>query len=170
MLQNTTEMQQNAIKCNKMQQKIIVQMIYERSFSQLSLKMHIKTTHSGKVYKSTTKKNRKCPYCEKTFTTLTSYKEHLKVKHENSTPYKCDQCHRSYGTKSRLKVHKRNMHQRIKCDECGQEICNAFILKRHKATVHGTRPTNVFQCDYCPLFYNRRTALDKHLLKHHPAL
>ena len=82
--------------------------------------------------------------------------------------YKCDQCHRSYGTKSRLKVHKRNMHQRIKCDECGQEICNTFILKRHKATVHGTRPTNVYQCEYCPLFYNRQTALDKHIIKHHP--
>ena len=65
--------------------------------------------------------------------TLTSYKEHMKVKHENVTPYKCDQCHRSYGTKSRLKVHKRNTHQRIKCDECGQEY--TFILKRHKATV-----------------------------------
>ena len=82
------------------------------------------------------------------------------------TVYKCDLCHRSYGTKSRLKVHKRNMHQRIKCDECGQEICNSFILKRHKATVHGTRPTNVHQCDYCPLFYNRKSALDKHMVKH----
>ena len=82
--------------------------------SQLSLKMHLKTAHSGKIYKTTTKKHRKCPHCVKTFTTLTSYKEHLKVKHENSTPYKCDLCHRSYGTKSRLKVHKRNMHQRIK--------------------------------------------------------
>ena len=138
--------------------------------SQLSLKMHIKTTHSGKLYKPAAKKDRKCPHCDKMFTTLTSYKEHLKVKHENSTPYKCDQCHRSYGTKSRLKVHKRNMHQRIKCDECGQEICNTFILKRHKATVHGTRPTDVFQCDYCPLFYNRKSALDKHLLKHHPVI
>ena len=56
----------------------------------------------------------------------------------------------------------------VKCDECGQEICNSFILKRHKATVHGTRPTNVHQCDYCPLFYNRKSALDKHMVKHHP--
>ena len=30
--------------------------------------------------------------------TLTSYKEHMEVKHENVTSYKCDQCHRSYGT------------------------------------------------------------------------
>ena len=138
--------------------------------SQLSLKKHINTAHSGKVYPTPSPKNRKCPFCEKVFTTLTSYKEHLKVKHENSTPYKCSQCHRSYGTKARLKTHQRNMHQRIKCDECLQEICNTFILKRHKATVHGTKPTNVYQCEYCPLFYNRASARDKHVLKQHSLL
>ena len=67
----------------------------------------------------------------------------------------------------RLKTHQRNMHQRIKCDECGQEICNTFILKRHKATVHGTRPDDVFQCEYCPLFYNRASAREKHIQKQH---
>ena len=30
--------------------------------------------------------SRKCLYCEKIFSTLTSYKEHMKVKHENVTP------------------------------------------------------------------------------------
>ena len=128
------------------------------------------TAHSGKIYPTPTPKRRKCPFCEKIFTTLTSYKEHLKSKHENSTPYKCTQCHRSYGTKARLKTHQRNMHQRIKCDECMQEICNTFILKRHKATVHGTRPTNVYQCEFCPLFYNRASARDKHVLKQHSTM
>ena len=50
----------------------------------------------------------------------------------------------------------------------GQDICNAFILKRHKATAHGTRPTNIHQCDLCPLFYNLKSSLEKHIAKHHP--
>ena len=90
------------------------------------------------------------------------------MKHEKSATFKCNQCHRSYGTPSRLQTHKLNVHQRVKCDECGQDICNAFILKRHKATAHGTRPTNVHQCDLCPLFYNLKSSLDKHIAKHHP--
>ncbi len=59
------------------------------------------------------------------------------------------------------------MHQRIKCDLCGQEICNVFILKRHKASVHGVTPEGVFQCEYCPSFFEQIGAKDKHVSKHH---
>ena len=59
------------------------------------------------------------------------------------------------------------MHQRIKCDQCGQEICNIFILKRHKASVHGITPSDAFQCEYCPAFFEHMKAKDKHLAKHH---
>ena len=110
-------------------------------FNNLSLKLHYKTKHAsnnGQHPQGLLSNNkigrRKCPHCEKTFATYLSYKEHIKSKHEKDTPYKCDQCHRSYGTSGRLRVHKKNMHQRIKCDQCGQEICNIFILKRHKAS------------------------------------
>ena len=68
------------------------------------------------------KKERHCPHCEKVFTNSTNYHEHLKVKHEKSAAFKCDQCHRSYGTPSRLQTHKLNVHQRVKCDECGQLV------------------------------------------------
>ena len=132
--------------------------------SKLSMKKHMKCVH---LNKPVMKKTRQCPHCDKTFTTITCYKEHLAVKHEKNTPFKCDHCHRSYGTQDRLKVHKRNMHQRIKCDQCGQEICNAFILQRHKATVHGIKPTDAFQCPSCPLFFNQKASLDKHAKKHH---
>ena len=93
--------------------------------------------------------------------------EHIKSKHENLTPYKCDQCHRSFGTRSRFRTHKNNVHSRVRCEECNQEICNPFMLKRHKATVHGIQPTSVFHCEYCPLFFCMMKAKEKHVLKHH---
>ena len=143
-------------------------------FNNLSLKLHYKTKHAsnnGQYPQGLLSNNkigrRKCPHCEKTFATYLSYKEHIKSKHEKDTPYKCDQCHRSYGTSGRLRVHKKNMHQRIKCDQCGQEICNIFILKRHKASVHGITPTDCFQCEFCPSFFEHIKAKNKHVAKHH---
>ena len=130
------------------------------------LSKHIQSDHLGikEVRKFTLKK---CKDCNKAFKNLASLKEHILSKHENITPYQCGQCHRSYGTKVRLGTHIQNMHQRVKCDECNQEICNNFMLKRHKASVHNSKPDNVFQCEYCPQFYYYEVALEKHITKHH---
>mgnify|MGYP002052408788 CR=1 FL=1 len=135
--------------------------------SQLSLKMHLKTAHSGKIYKTTTKKHRKCPHCVKTFTTLTSYKEHLKVKHENSATFNCPECPRSFGTSKKLNNHKKLVHMRVKCEVCGQEICNSFMLRRHKASAHGIVPKDVYQCKLCPMFFSLELSLDKHIESKH---
>ena len=114
------------------------------------------------------KKSFPCPQCEKVFGKPWVLKDHIKTRHENNTPFKCDQCHRSYGTKSRLTTHKFNTHRQVKCEECGQQICSAFMLRRHKATVHGIKPTNVHQCQHCPLFYTLKSQLLKHMNKQHP--
>lgn len=130
------------------------------------LRIHIQVTHNGKSQRKTINRERQCPHCDKSFIKHTNYREHIKAKHENSTPFKCDQCHRSYGTQVRLKSHVRQVHTRVRCEECNQEICNTFILKRHRATVHGIKPDNTFQCDHCPLFYDSKTGLDRHMIKH----
>ena len=136
-------------------------------FSKLSLRFHIRTIHEGKIIPKKITRERKCPHCDKTFLRVASYQEHIKSKHENTTPFKCDQCNRSFGTRTRFKTHKTNVHSRVKCEECNIEICNPFMLKRHKATIHGIQPTNVFHCDFCPLFFNLIKAKEKHVQKHH---
>ena len=141
-------------------------------FSKLSLKQHCKTKHAvdggppPPSYSAESRKN--CPLCEKTFSSYLRRREHIKSKHEKDTPHKCDECHRSYGTLTCLRVHKRNMHQRVKCDQCGQEICNSFMLKRHKASVHGITPQDAHQCEHCPSFFQNLKAKEKHVAKHHP--
>ena len=137
-------------------------------FNKWSLRHHALTKHSDKGTKTKTVKRRKsCPHCMKTFATYVNCMEHIKSKHEKDTPYKCDECHRSYGTIACLKLHKRNMHSRVKCDVCSQEICNIFMLKRHKASVHGITPTDVHQCEYCPSFFQNLTMKKKHVDTHH---
>ena len=132
-----------------------------------SLKSHVLNVHSTN---QSAKKKRSCPHCDKSFTQSAAYNEHIKVKHEKNMPFKCDQCHRSYGTRFGLRGHIINVHQRVKCKDCGQEICNAFMLKRHMASVHGIKPSNVHQCKHCPLFYRIKSILAKHVAKHHPMI
>ena len=134
--------------------------------SKISLSMHRHNAHNADN-KLGKKDAKKCPYCEKKFQTRANYNEHVKAKHEKNTPFKCDECDRSYGTNGKLLNHKKLVHQRVKCDECGKEICNSFILKRHKASVHGITPKDAFQCEKCASFFSTQTSLDKHVNSKH---
>ena len=68
---------------------------------------------------------------------------------------------------SALKWHKKNVHERMKCDFCNEQICNAFMLERHKAKVHGIKPTNVLECKHCPMFFHTKGNLEKHIMTKH---
>jgi KRAB domain-containing zinc finger protein len=135
--------------------------------NQRTLEKHRREIHEGvpkgprqNVYKL------QCPHCEKRLP-KSKLEEHILSKHEMNTPYKCDQCTRSFGTASFLQTHKKNLHQRVNCDLCGQNICNTFWLKRHKASAHGITPKGSYQCPYCPLFFNLKGALENHVKKQH---
>ena len=136
-------------------------------FNKLSLKLHCKNKHTKGGTGVAKSFHKKCPHCGKRFSSYLMWHEHVKAKHEKDTPYECDQCHRCFGTAGRLRIHKKNVHHRIKCDICGKEICNIFILKRHKASVHGITPTDVHQCEFCSSFFETSGARDKHVEKQH---
>ena len=84
------------------------------------------------------------------------FKEYIFQEHEKTTVFQCEQCTQNYGTKTQLKAHIHLVHERVKCSECGQEMCNSFILKRHKAKVHGIIPENAHQCKLCPMFFSSK--------------
>ena len=98
------------------------------------------------------------------------FKEYIFQEHEKTTVFQCEQCTRNYGTKSQLKAHIHLVHERVKCSECGQEICNSFMLKRHKAKVHGIIPENAHHCKLCPLFFSSKGSLNNHIAKNHPEI
>ena len=82
-------------------------------------------------------------------------------------PFNSDLCARSFAMESALKWHQKNVHERIKCDMCGEQICNSFMLKQHKAKVHGIKPTNVLECKHCPMFFHTKGNLEKHIMTKH---
>ena len=135
---------------------------------QRTLELHKKRVHRGTLpTKQLHKKKYECPTCKKTFKSGTNFEEHVKVKHENSTPEHCDECNRSFGTPHALKAHKYNMHKRVKCDVCGQSLCNTFWLKRHMSSAHGIIPDGSVKCPHCPMFFNSEGSKDNHVKKQH---
>ncbi|XP_005750056.1 zinc finger protein 85-like [Pundamilia nyererei] len=77
----------------------------------------------------------------------------------------CDQCERTFATKSRLTVHKR-IHADVKlyrCDECGTSFCRSSSLKRHRVIHSGLRP---YTCEQCGKTFNQMSILERHRLLH----
>lgn len=132
-----------------------------------TLAVHKYKMHSPKFKGNKQIEKVKCPQCEKTYRNHSYMKEHILKEHEKNTPFACDHCQRSFGLVTTLRTHISNMHQKVKCDECNQEICNSFMLKRHKAKVHGMKPSTAYQCEYCPAIYEQKASLDKHVTKNH---
>ena len=132
------------------------------------LATHKSWVHSKAGWVVNRNREKSCKYCSKKFSQDRVLKEHIFREHEKTTIFQCEQCTRNYGTKSQLKAHVNNVHERVKCSECGQEMCNSFMLKRHKAKVHGIIPENVHQCKFCPLFFRAKGSLKNHISKIHP--
>ena len=74
--------------------------------------MHIYYVHE--TDKQLKKFEKKCPHCEKLFHSRKNFEEHVISKHEKRTPFKCNECHRSYATNTVLKwVHHKAIFIRI---------------------------------------------------------
>ena len=71
-----------------------------------SLDQHVKRKHSNEPIKVLHKPKpapKQCPHCDKIVSTHRRLTEHIKNKHMENCPYKCDSCHRSYGTMTSLR-------------------------------------------------------------------
>lgn len=140
--------------------------------SEYNLKQHISRIHANngliKPHLKLRKyPKKKCPDCSKIFKCSNALQEHVLVKHKNITPHHCDQCSRKFGLAGTLRDHKKLVHTKVRCDICSDEICNSFVLKRHKASVHGIVPNNVFRCQSCPMFFHSGKSLQNHIdVKH----
>merc|ERR1712029_377181 len=61
-----------------------------------------------------------CPQCDKTLSSLTRLKDHIKNIHEQNKPYKCPSCHKAFGTmqskRQHLKIAKSCQKKAMKVD------------------------------------------------------
>ena len=77
-----------------------------------------------------------CDECQKTFKSIMHLKSHLK-RHSGIKPHQCDLCLKKFFTRSGLKYHVQQVHEKkrnILCTECGKGFNNLYKLNQHIAT------------------------------------
>ncbi|XP_048391224.1 zinc finger protein 142 isoform X2 [Stegostoma tigrinum] len=92
-----------------------------------------------------------CQLCPFTCKQIRCLKQHVAIKHDGVKPYKCRYCDFSTTRRYRLDAHE-SLHTgvgRLACDSCQQTFGTGSKLRIHKLRVHEKRPTHFCAlCDY----------------------
>ncbi|XP_078535359.1 zinc finger protein 142 [Lissotriton helveticus] len=138
----------------------------------------------------------RCRHCEFTCKQSRCLKQHIRIRHEGVKPHKCAYCNFSTTRRYRLEAHE-SLHTgvgRIACDVCSQTFGTNSKLRIHKLRVHEKKPTHFcslcdysgynqndisrhmnschngelrFSCSQCVARFSSETALKQHCLRKH---
>ncbi|NP_766326.2 uncharacterized protein LOC232853 [Mus musculus] len=120
-------------------------------------------TESGEAIQSE-KKNCKCTYCGKIFTSISHLNRHWKI-HTGEKPFQCTECGKSFSQKAFLIKHFR-MHtgeKPYRCSECGKAFKHNISLISHQGLHTGEMP---FKCTECGKSYRSKEGLKVHYRFH----
>ncbi|MEQ2170933.1 hypothetical protein GOODEAATRI_005435, partial [Goodea atripinnis] len=117
-----------------------------------------------------------CPYCERGYKRLTSLKEHIKYRHENTEEtFTCLLCAETFTQRSQLErhmtTHKSPMDQppllsegaanrKFKCSECGKAFKYKHHLKEHLRIHSGEKP---YECSNCKKRFSHSGSYSSHI-------
>ncbi|XP_054167594.1 zinc finger protein 91-like [Oppia nitens] len=130
---------------------------------QKRVEKQLKSVNDRKVYK--------CDYtgCEKCFNNKQRLKIHLRVKHTNDRPFKCDKCDKTFPFQQYLKNHQKSVHTTVRkvynCryDGCDKQFRLVNSLKEHHLR-HENRLERRFKCDVdgCDKSFYRKSQINTH--------
>uniref|UniRef100_A0A4W3I0P4 Zinc finger protein 142 n=1 Tax=Callorhinchus milii TaxID=7868 RepID=A0A4W3I0P4_CALMI len=109
--------------------------------------------HHGRLHrgKGSRRPALRCQLCLFTCKLTRCLQQHVAIKHQGLKPYKCRYCGFSTARRYRLDAHE-SLHTgrgRLGCDSCQQTFGTGSKLRIHKLRVHEKRPTHFCPlCDY----------------------
>eukprot|EP00088_Acartia_fossae_P007069 TRINITY_DN13283_c0_g1_i7.p1 TRINITY_DN13283_c0_g1~~TRINITY_DN13283_c0_g1_i7.p1 ORF type:complete len:528 (+),score=103.60 TRINITY_DN13283_c0_g1_i7:64-1584(+) len=119
-----------------------------------SLQLHINETNH--------KSESNCNICGKVFHHESYLQRHIEIRH--SQKLKCEECGESLASKSDLRKHKNEVHNRLKekiCTICGASVVAGSYF-RHMS-YHGEKK---FHCEMCGKSFYIKHKLDEHMRTH----
>ncbi|CAN7985871.1 unnamed protein product, partial [Ixodes pacificus] len=77
--------------------------------------------------------------------------------------FECDQCHRTFSSKSNLRTHQKDLHSSVTyaCDLCPMVTNSRHSLRQHVNTIH-QRTTVATECEHCKKRFASKAQLQRH--------
>ena len=88
------------------------------------------------------KKDYKCNFCAKSFTSLGYAKIHINIVHDGKKNHRCEFCEETFSLANTLRSHIKTIHDCIKdqnCDICGKSFPTKSNLTHHINRLHARK-------------------------------
>lgn len=115
-------------------------------------------------------KSNQCPVCQKTYSSPSKMRRHLKEIHSTQKKCICDVCGKQFLTPDRVREHRKKIHEKgsekFECD-----ICKKVMRSKHSISDHMSLHTGdkLHHCKYCNESFGFSSELTRHI-KHHKLL
>nr|XP_042700909.1 zinc finger and BTB domain-containing protein 40 isoform X4 [Chrysemys picta bellii] len=150
--------------------------ICDKAYQQLSGLWYHNRTHHPDVFAAQNHRSSKfsslqCSSCDKTFSSTTAHKRHVKAEHADVKFHECEKCKELFPTLALLQVHAKCRHsgtQPFRCLYCAASFRFPGALQHHVTTEHFKQIESTFTCGLCGELFTTREQLQSHYSAEHP--
>ncbi|XP_075762778.1 zinc finger and BTB domain-containing protein 40 isoform X6 [Pelodiscus sinensis] len=150
--------------------------ICDKAYQQLSGLWYHNRTHHPDVFAAQNHRSSKfsslqCSSCDKTFSSTTAHKKHVKAEHSDVKFHECEKCNELFPTLALLQVHVKCRHsgtQPFRCLYCTASFRFPGALQHHVTTEHFKQLESTFTCGLCGELFPAREQLQDHYSAEHP--
>ncbi|NXD15026.1 ZBT40 protein, partial [Nothocercus nigrocapillus] len=150
--------------------------ICDKAYQQLSGLWYHNRTHHPDVFAAQNHRSSKfsslqCSSCDKTFSSTTAHRKHVKEEHTDVKLHECEICKEVFPTLALLQVHLKCRHsdsQLFCCLYSSASFLSAGALQQQVTAEHGRQAESTFTCGLCREFFASQSELEGHYSAEHP--